>query len=42
MSEDVLLLFGGLRAPAKPMSRRFGRWSWAGWLMRPPGTAMGA
>ena len=34
------MLFGGLRGPAKPMSRRFARWSWP--LMRPPGTAMGA
>lgn len=37
---DLLLLFGGLRGPAKPISRRFALCSWPA-LMRPPGTAMG-
>lgn len=35
----VLLLLGGLRAPPKPISRKFALCSWP--LTRPPGTAMG-
>jgi hypothetical protein len=36
---DLLLLLGGLRAPPKPISRKFALCSWP--LMRPPGTAIG-
>jgi hypothetical protein len=37
----LLLLFGGLRGPAKPISRRWAPLPWPWPFMRPPGTAMG-
>ncbi len=35
----LLLLFGGLRGPAKPISRMLAAWPWP--LTRPPGTGIG-